>query len=274
MSDAIREYWNSRALESQGQRRATTDDVHLRDLEVTATIATLRELLPAGATLLDAGCGDGYATLAIASALPGIRAVGVDFSAQMISLANGHLSRSPALAGRVSFTEGDVTRLDLVAPGQQFDVVLTERCLINLGSYDRQRTAFSQIARRLVPGSHYIAVENFVEGQENMNAARASLGLPPIEIRWHNTFFTEETFTAAARPHFEVVAFRDFASSYYFATRIVYSKICQTRGEPPDYQNEIHRLAVNLPSSGRFSPIRMAVLRRLRRDVDQASGPP
>jgi hypothetical protein len=38
-----------------------------------------------------------------------------------------------------------------------------------------------------------MAIENFVEGQKNMNALRR-LSLPDIPVRWHNLFFRESDF--------------------------------------------------------------------------------
>jgi hypothetical protein len=95
-----------------------------------------------------------------------------------------------------------------------------------------------------------------------MNSARKQMGLPEIPVRWHNLFFTQDSFTAALAGHFENVAFKDFSSSYYFATRVIYSAMCQMRNEPPDYRHEIHQLAPRLPWFGQFSPIRMVIASR------------
>jgi hypothetical protein len=79
-------------------------------------------------------------------------------------------------------------------------------------------------------------------------------------------YFREREFVQSSERFFEVIEFADFASSYYFATRVVYSKMCQMRGEKPDYQHDIHKLAVDLPPFGQFCPIRMAILRRKTTD--------
>jgi hypothetical protein len=66
-------------------------------------------------------------------------------------------------------------------------------------------------------------------------------------------------------PFFEAAEFKEFSSAYYLATRVIYSAMCQIRGETPDYRHEIHRLAVNLPWFGSFSPIRLSIMRRKAR---------
>ena len=261
--EKVREYWEERAKQYYSSPGATTDDIHLRELEIAAIVQTLHALdLPAQASMLDVGCGDGHSTLGVAEALPDLHVLGIDYSQNMIRLADERLQRQPELQERLSFLVGDVMNLRPVCADSLYDVVLTDRCLINLDSLESQYHAMAEIADHANRGGHYIAIENFVEGHENMNAARRALGVPEIPVRWHNLYFREDDFIRGAERFFESIAIKDFASSYYFATRVIYSAMCQMRGEEPDYDHEIHRLAVHLPWVGQFSPIRMAVMRR------------
>src|SRR5262249_9180307 len=122
--------------------------------------------------------------------------------------------------------------------------------------------AIAQIAKHTRAGGYYVAIENFIEGQERMNEMRRAAGLPNIPINWHNLYFREGEFVSSASRFFGEIVFKDFSSTYYFATRIVYSAMCQLRGEQPDYQHDLHKVAVRLPWIGQFSPIRMVVMRR------------
>lgn len=263
MTEKIWRYWEARAAHAKGDQSATTNDVWLRELEIATLASALREFCPSADTLLDAGCGDGYSTVRLAEAFTEMRFEGVDFSPAMIETARTRLASRSDLASRVEFRQGDVKALREVCDGPPYDVVVTDRCLINLAGLDEQIVAVAEIAARLAEGGHYLCIENFVEGHDAMNAARRAMDLPEIPVRWHNVFFREGEFLAATRPYFSVVATRNFASSYYFATRVVYSKLCQLRGEEPDYEHEVHRLAVNLPWTGDFSPVRLLVLRRV-----------
>jgi ubiquinone/menaquinone biosynthesis C-methylase UbiE len=260
--DEIKSYWDQRASENAGNPSATTDDVWLRELEITVLADTLRELGLADAQTLDLGCGDGYSTLKLAQAVPTLTLLGLDYSANMIDNARRRLAESPALAPRVSFGIADALRLDEAIPNKTFDLVITDRCLINLATFAAQESALGQIAAHLRPGGCYLAIENFLEGQENLTAARRHMGLTEIPVRWHNVFFREREFLAGAKQFFDIVEIKDFSSSYYFATRILYSAMCNKRGEKPDYRHAIHEVAVGLPWIGQFSPIRLAVLRR------------
>lgn len=258
----IRDYWQQRADESEGSQAATTNDVYLRELEIKTIVSTIKSFERQPKTFLDVGCGDGYSTLAVAGELPDVVTRGIDYSSQMIEIARSRLAQERGMAGRVRFDVGDALDLGAALGTAKFDVVVTDRCLINLPSLEFQIRAIDQIANHVAPRGYYLAIENFADGQQHLNDARAAMGLAPIPIRWHNRFFTIGEFTNAVHGAFEVVEEKDFSSAYYFATRVIYSAMCQMRGEQPDYQHEIHRLAVDLPGTGQFSPIRMMVLRR------------
>ncbi|MHC4948387.1 MAG: class I SAM-dependent methyltransferase [Planctomycetota bacterium] len=262
-AEAIRRYWGQRAAESAGAVTATTDDVYLRELEHATVTGMLRSFgLPDGATMLDLGCGDGYTTLHVARQLCRLDVTGIDYAEAMVDLAARRLAAHPELRGRVCFRRGDATALPEAVGDARFDVVMSTRCLINLESPDAQYAAIGDIAALLEPGGRYVAIENFMEGQDAMNTARAAVGLPAIAVRWHNLFFHEDEFRRRAGEHFARITFHDFASAYYYATRVVYSAMCRMRDEEPDYRHEIHRLAPGLPPFGTYSPVRLAVCER------------
>jgi hypothetical protein len=99
-------------------------------------------------------------------------------------------------------------------------------------------------------------------GQTSFNRMREAMGLPEIPVRWHNHFFEEARFLEETRPVFDSVTFDDFLSSYYLATRVIYSAACQLTGEEPDYQHPIHQVAWKLPPIGDYCPIKLVTLRR------------
>jgi len=261
--EKIKKYWDERAEQSSGALAATTNDVYLRELEIATVIETLQQIpLPESGQVLDVGCGDGYSTLKVAQSFPNLNFLGIDYSENMIKAALKQLEAQPELKERVAFVVGDVMQLREVCGSGVYDVILSDRCLINLDSVENQAHTIARIAEHTKPGGYYIAIENFIEGHDNMNRARSKVGLPEIPVRWHNLYFREQEFVHSAERFFEDIVFKDFSSSYYFATRVIYSKMCHMRGEEPDYNHEIHQLSVRLPWIGQFSPIRMAVMRK------------
>lgn len=132
-----------------------------------------------------------------------------------------------------------------------------------------QKKALSKIAKVIKNNGHYIGIENFLEGQNKMNTVRKEMKLSEIPIRWHNLFFKEEQFAENIKENFNLVDTKNFSSSYYFATRIIYSKMCQMKGETPDYNHEIHQLAIDLPSIGNFSPIKCIILKKRGNHIER-----
>jgi ubiquinone/menaquinone biosynthesis C-methylase UbiE len=264
MSDKIKQYWNERARATEpASAQATTYDVFLRKLE----IAKLKEKisaasLPHNSTVVDLGCGDAYATVGLAAAFPTLRFIGLDSSEEMLALAEKILLAQSGLLERVSFRLGDMRYLSTTLQADRFEVFLTVRSLINLTSSAEQYNVLTQIAEHLRPGGYYFGIENFMRGQNNFNRLRVAMGLPPIPVRWHNHFFDEEEFVREVGKNFDSVVIDNFSSSYYLATRIIYSAGCHSIGEEPDYFHPIHQTAGQLPVIGDFSPIKLVSMRR------------
>ena len=263
-SGKIKQYWGERAdATPETSVQATTYDVFLREHE----IATLKEKiaglsLPEGSTVVDVGCGDGYSTISLAAAFPKLRFIGVEWSDEMLSLAAKKAAAHPEPRGTVSFRVGDMRRLPDVLGTEKFAVFMTMRSLINLTSPEEQYDTIAQIAEHLVPGGYYFCIENFLQGQESFNRMRVAMGLPEIPVRWHNLFFDEVRYAEEVRPYFDSLAFENFLSSYYLATRIIYSAGCNLVGEEPDYFHPIHRVAARIPPIGDFCPIKLVTMRR------------
>jgi len=255
----IKNYWNQRA--ASDTVNATTNDIYLRVLERQTLIDELQKLgCSPESSVLDLGCGDGK-TIETLCAKFGCKGTGLDFSHAMVQLAD---ERSYKLKSRLelTFVTGDIRKIKQQLAGQQFDFVLTDRSLINLEKSIEQLEAIGNIANLVRPGGHYLAIENFVEGNERLNELRKNFELPPIPIRWHNKFFEENSFIEEAQKHFGGVRKIDFSSAYYLATRVIYSKLCQVDGIEPDYGHPIHEFSVSLPQIGDFSPIKLFILRK------------
>ena len=182
---------------------------------------------------------------------------GFDYSLFMIE--NARKALDSKIASNVAFSQLDI-RESLNAV---FDLIYTTRCLINLPSWDLQKLAIANIHEALRPGGVYLMVENFVEGQENFNKVRRDFGLPEISIREHNFFFQRDRLFDYVDSQFEIEEEVNISSSYYLASRVVYSKICSETGQQPDYFDEHHRFAAGLPFSGEFGPVRLICLKKI-----------
>jgi ubiquinone/menaquinone biosynthesis C-methylase UbiE len=264
LSGKIKKYWDERAKDTKpASAQATTYDVFLRDLEIAKFKQKISEAsLPEGSTIVDLGCGDGYATVNIAAAFPSLRFIGFDWSEDMLALGRKRCSALPGLTERMSFRQGDMRRISDALHAEKFEVFLTSRSLINLMYSEEQYGAIAQIAEHLKPGGYYFGIENFMQGQRNFNQLRIAMGLPEIPVRWHNHFFEEQEYIERTAAHFDSLEFESFLSSYYLATRVIYSAGCHLAGEEPDYFHPIHQTAGKLPPIGDFCPIKLVSMRR------------
>ena len=145
----------------------------------------------------------------IAAAFPSIRFIGIDWSEDMLALAEKRCLAQPGLRDRMSFRQGDMRRLSDAIQAEKFEVFLTSRSLINLMFSDEQYGTIAQIAEHLKPGGYYFGIENFMQGQNNFNQLRVAMGLPEIPVRWHNHFFDEQEYVARTAKHFEFAGVRE-----------------------------------------------------------------
>jgi demethylmenaquinone methyltransferase / 2-methoxy-6-polyprenyl-1,4-benzoquinol methylase len=132
----MRSYFESLA-QGWDERVSAGSPEHLAPLAAaTAQIPTRPE------RALDIGCGTGEGTLFLAREYPSARVRGVDFSEEMIHLAQSKVGLDPE--GRIAYKVGDASRLPW--PDESFDLVAQ----LNMPPF------FSEIARVLRPGGYSI----------------------------------------------------------------------------------------------------------------------
>lgn len=248
MSDKKQDFWNERA--SLGANAGSNDFV-LKELE----LAVLMARVPESASVLDIGCGNGEALIRLATA-KNISGTGVDFAEKMVELAQAE-SKSRNLSGRLTFAAGKIPGLP--AGIGRFDVIVTERCLINLDSEAMQKQAFDEIVSHLKPGGRYLMMESFVEGLKRTNQLRAEFGQEPILAPWHNKFFHEAAVSGWGNDKVRLKEIVPYSSTYHFLSRVVYAHDATKRGEQMRYDSNINLMSLKLPVIGNFGPARLYV---------------
>jgi len=251
--DEIKKYWESRAAGDSGVQ-STTQDIYLREIEFNALSERIQRYSPG--LVADVGCGDGRTTARLAHKHPGASFSGFDYSASMIE--NARRVHDSAGVSNIEFGQLDICD----GLKGHFNLIYTTRCLINLPSWDLQKVSIKNIHNALSDGGVYLMVENFVEGQANFNQVRKNFGLPEIPIREHNYFFERQRLLDYVDSLFEVEEEVNISSTYYLASRVVYSKICAEKGISPDYFDDHHRFAAMLPFCGEFGPVRLFCLKK------------
>jgi ubiquinone/menaquinone biosynthesis C-methylase UbiE len=232
-------FWNEQALLGF---EAGTKDIIAKKLEIQA----IASFVANGMRVLDAGCGNGITAVELASRY-NIDLIGVDLAKNMIISAKD-LARKTTLKGSVKFIVGDVLSLNNVFG--KFDLVYTERVLINLLDWNHQKQAIKNILNLLNEGGLYVMCENSQDGLDNMNSLRLNIGLPEIKRPWHNRYLNEAEICSAVFSGAKLKDTINYASTYYFLSRIVNAWLASKDGKEPEYDALINQLALQLPPIG------------------------
>lgn len=244
----------------------TMDDEIIRNREIDIIsrfikVVTEQERVPL--KVLDLGCGNGYTLSCIIKSIPLNNYFGLDFSGDQLSIAKNRNLES------CSFAEGDARNLPY--ENDFFDVIYTERCLINILDWEEQQAALREIHRVLKPNGYYLMIECFTDGLINNNKARQECGLEPLAVRYHNKYFDKEKFMPVARALFSLMNLEDFTpqcggsflsnflSSHYFVARVLHPLI--SKG-PAVKNTEFVKFFSYLPPVGNYSPIQSYILKK------------
>lgn len=225
----VKAYWDGRARDaSLEQDLVTHRDRFQRQLEIDI----LLQYLPRGQRVLDVGCGNGFSTAKLAPLCAHV--IGIDYSAPMIERARKEFGRLT----NVEFRVQDVLQPEL--PPDSFDVAITQRCLINLTSWEAQRQALANIAGLLKPGGCLILQEGTKQGRTRLNEARAALGLPRMPPVSYNLDFDEEQLWPFLRGYFDIVDVRRLGL-YDLIARVVHPLLVAPA--EPEYSARINEVA-------------------------------
>lgn len=233
--EQIRGFWDERARKFGESQRATLGETYLRHVEIRTMLSRLKQRGPKRA--LDVGCGNGFSTRTYAAALPDTQFVGIDFSPEMIRVAQDQP------VPNATFQFADVTD-KATLPAGPFDVVYTQRCIQNLPDYATQCRAIDHLLGLCAPDGVLILNECSRVGVEQLNGLRKNLFLKPIEgiEPWHNCFMIDHQLRRDYGARVEYIS-----STYMFLAKIINKRLA--------------KYAKHLPSVGRFGYDRFYIIR-------------
>lgn len=247
----IRAFWNGRAGLGMW---AGTRDVNLKQLEMDAISSYVRD----GMRILEVGCGNGITAITVAKRFK-VDITGIDYAEEMITSAKQILGDQKT-AGKIGFKVGDA--LDLFGISEKFDLIYTERVIINIKDWETQRKAILEICGLLKPGGAFIMCESSQDGLDSLNKLRLLAGLPEIVPPWHNRYMRQDEILSIRQPGLALEATRDFTSTYYFVSRIVNAWQSAQEGKEPDYDAPVNHLSLKMPPMGDVGQGRIWVWRK------------
>ena len=235
----IRAFWNSRAGLGLW---AGTRDVIAKQLEIEAISAHVHD----GMRILDVGCGNGITAIELARRY-NVNVTGIDFAEEMVTAAETMVA-GQHLRGAVRFQVGDVQNLPIFS--EKFDLIYTERALINLPDWPTQKQAIINITDLLVDQGLYVMCENSLDSLDKINSLRERVGLPKITPPWHNHYFHDAEVQQTKFPGVKLEGVRFFSSTYHLLSRVLNAWLAAQDGKEPDYEAPLNQLALQLPPIG------------------------
>lgn len=185
----IKLHWQNWASSFGKDLRATTKGRTAKMIECAAigrTVSRAREALGRPLGILEVGCGNGFNCSWVATNFPDTTVTGVDYIPEMIEAARKRQADDGIPAQRLSYAVDDA--LTLANVGGTYDIVFTNRCLINLNTLDLQRQALHRLCEKVAPGGYVMLIENSAEARARQDALRQAVGLPTRPIDTFNTF--------------------------------------------------------------------------------------
>ncbi len=249
----VKEHYHKEAQTHGGLTTSTMADKVTRRREIDTIVSYLKK----GDRCLEVGCGNGAGSAMIAGA-KAVTMTCIDFSEDLLSIAKKQPTKG--LRGSLQFKQQDVLTLD---DKKRYDVVFTERCIINLMEWQDQKNALTRMASALKAGGRMVLVESFTDGLAELNAARADVGLPAIGPAYHNLHLDKEkTIKHLAAEGLVFQEENNFLSTYTFGSRVVYPALARAAGKDIRYNSAFGNFFALLPNAGNYSQLKILVFKK------------
>lgn len=249
----VKEHYKKEAKENNLSLTSTMADVSTRRLEIENILLYLKP----GKKCLEVGCGNGAASIEISKKIK-LDLTATDFSSDMIALAKKQSTKG--IKGKIVFKEEDVLKINY---DKEFDVVFTERCIINLLNWEDQKMALKNMATALKKGGILFLVEAFQDGLDELNNARKDLGLDQIGPAYHNFYLNKEKVIEYLKgEQLHIAQENNFLSSYFFGSRVLYPALAKLAQKEITYNSAFARYFSLLPSLGNYSQIKILAFKK------------
>ena len=212
-SNDIKAHWHRWATEFREDLRATTKTSSIKALEVDALARAIRDFGRGKALrVLEVGCGNGHNCFGLAEQFPEIEFTGVDYIEEMIGSAVV-INQNHSCRDRLSFFCGDILELDQLGQLEEaYDIVFTNRCVINLNTDVAQQRALDQLSTKVHRSGRLLMIENSQQSHRRQNDLREAVGLARRPIAEFNHFIDEEKLLPHVLNSWSLLEIDNFAS--------------------------------------------------------------
>ena len=260
------EHYQEQASELGLSPSSTMPDETVRKTELEVFEQVLRIVGKKDSSILEIGCGNGV-LLSELEKWGYVNVEGMDYVEEFVQLANSRNLPFPV-------TQGDVKSLNY--PDNYFDIILSERVIINLMDENDQRQAFEELNRILKHGGFLLCFEGFKTPLENLNQARKEFELVEIPMARQNLWFSDKFFEEIVNKYFKIINTDDsdfppskILSNHYFMTRVFHAVMENASNLKEEGKRNtlfsifFSQLACQSSPIGDFSPVKFYLLEKV-----------
>lgn len=249
----MKKHYQKEAKKHGQSLSSTMADLTTRRLEITNIIRYLKD----GDRCLEVGCGNGSGSIEISKAKK-IDLTCADFSHDLIELAKKQPTKG--VKGKIKFQEQDILKFNIK---NKFDCVFTERCIINLLSWNDQKKALRSMSGALKKEGRLILLEAFKDGLGELNKAREEIGLSPIPPAYHNLHLDKKLVVDyLGTEKLKFIEENNFLSTYYFGSRVLYPALAGIAQKEVVYNSAFAGFFALLPPHGNYAHIKILVFKK------------
>lgn len=206
--------------------------------------------------VVDVGCGNGYTLSVLKNIFPQHTYWGIEKNDALRQIAAEQLTPLS-----ISVEKGDILE-PLCDTFGKYDIVITQRVVINILDKEDQKKAIKNIKELVKTNGILIMMECFESGLNNLNSARNEFDFPPIAPSYHNLYLTEELVNNELS-EFKLIEDDlppyNFLSTHYYVTRVLHDLALQGK---PFVRNSsfVTFLSSAIPGNiGDYSPIKLYI---------------
>ncbi len=201
------DHWNKWGKKYKKNFRATTKHLNIKELEISIINKIIsKNYGRKKISILEMGCGNGINLKYIKQKFKSNNLFGIDYSSEMIKNANANNKN-------INFLLQDVTKPNLLLDNK-FDLIFTNRCLINLHSSKKVNNTIINIKNNLKKNGKVLFLENFVESHKKQNKFRNLLKMEERKVASFNKFLNLKKFNKILSSNFNITEVVNYSSLY------------------------------------------------------------
>lgn len=237
-TESIKAHWEAMSSSFGADLKSTTKNLSIKKLEIDALSSAIRYVVGQNInvkSIMEMGCGNGFNTCALSKIFPNINFTGVDYIPNMI--VNAKTLAEKEGCKNIEYKVGDILDIESIGLQAAYDIVFTDRCIINLDSYEKQKRGIQNLVGKTSPGGYLIILENNTLTYGNQNLCRKLIGLEERIPAQYNLFLDESLIMEYLdEMALELIDTHDFGSLHDLFLYVILPKI---NGGKLEYDSEI-----------------------------------